>query len=73
MDAYLPSGTKVRLDSLAEDGPEVGVVVHCWLSEEIGAYDCYVAFFGSDFPSGEPGERPYILRYAVTSLVVVDP
>jgi hypothetical protein len=43
---FLPAGTKVRYDGLTEGGPEFGVVVHCWTSEEIGGYDCYVAFFG---------------------------
>lgn len=63
-------GTKVRHDGL-EDGPEFGVVVHCWHEPEIGGYDCYVAFFGADFPAGRPNQKPYILRYAVASLQVL--
>lgn len=67
----LPAGTKVRLDTHDERGPEFGVVVHCWMNADIGAYDCYVAFFGNELPSGQPKQRPYVLRYAVTSLKVV--
>jgi len=67
----LSAGTKVRYDGLVEGGPEFGVVVHCWMSEEIGGYDCYVAFFGSEFPSGTPRTKPYILRYAASSLNVI--
>jgi hypothetical protein len=59
----LPAGTRVRYDGL-DKGPEFGVVVHCWMNEEIGGYDCYVAFFGKEFPSGQPKQRPYLLRYA---------
>jgi hypothetical protein len=68
---FLPAGTKVRYDGIEEGGPELGVIVHCWMSEEIGGYDCYVAFFGNEFPSGCPKEKPYVLRYAASSLHVV--
>jgi hypothetical protein len=50
---------------------EFGVVVHCWMDDQIGVFDCYVAFFGEDFPSGRPVEEPYILRYAAMSLAEV--
>ena len=68
---YLPPGTPVRYDG-SEDGPEYGVVVHCWLDEAMEAHDCYVAFFGNKQPTGKPSEKPYILRYFSTSLEVVD-
>jgi hypothetical protein len=68
---FLPVGTKVRYDGLGEGGPEFGVVVHCWMSHEIGGYDCYVAFFGNEFPDGHPKQKPYVLRYAASSLNVV--
>jgi len=68
---FLSAGTKVRLDGNVEGGPELGVVVHCWMSEEIGGYDCYVAFFGSELPSGRPKTKPYVLRYAASSLKVI--
>jgi hypothetical protein len=48
---FLPVGTRVRYDGLEEGGPEFGVIVHCWMNEEIGGYDCYVAFFGNEFPT----------------------
>jgi len=76
--SFLPVGTKVchsitnlRHDGLEEDELEFGVVVHCWMSKEIGGYDCYVAFFGDEFPSGQPADQPYVLKYATTSLVVI--
>ena len=73
MDTYIPPGTKVRLDWRTEDVSEYGIVVHCWHSDEIGAYDCYVAFFGNELPSGQPSEKPYVLRYAAESLTLIDP
>lgn len=69
LGAYLPPGTKVRYDGTSE--PEYGVVVHCWINDEIQAYDCHIAFFGDQFPEGAPKRIPYILRYASVSLVVV--
>lgn len=66
----LPPGTRVRYDGLA-DGPEFGVVVHCWFAPEIDGYDCYVAFFGAAFPEAKPDAKPYVLRYAVASLTEV--
>ena len=73
LDRYLPPGTKVRFDGLHDpEGPEYGIVVHGWLEDTIG-YDCYVAFFGTSIPTGQPEEPPYVLRYAATSLVVIEP
>jgi hypothetical protein len=69
---YLQPGTLVRLDG-SEDGiPEFGVVVHCWINDEVDAYDCYVAFFGNETPTGKPNQIPYVLRYFTTSLTVLD-
>lgn len=68
---YLKPGTKVRYEGCL-DGVEYGVVVHCWPMENLDFYDCYVAFFGNQMPKGKPKEKPYILRYASTSLVKVD-
>ena len=61
-------GQRVRLCSTGE----VGVVVWLWHSEEIDATDTYVAFFGDQFPTGAPSEKPYVLRYAASSLVPYD-
>ncbi len=71
-DAFVPAGTVVRYDGLDEGGPEYGVVVHCWLNPEIAMYDCYVAFFGPQLPTGRPDEHPYVLRYGATSLARLD-
>jgi hypothetical protein len=69
--AFFPSGTLVRYDGMEGD-PEYGVVIHCWLDDEIQAHDCYVAFFGSMLPSGKPIKKPYILRYASISLIKIN-
>ena len=74
-DQHISPGTRVRLDSLVNDNDErtseYGLVVHCWLDDAIGMFDCYVAFFGDGFPDGKPSEKPYILRYAATLLSVL--
>jgi hypothetical protein len=74
-DRLIAAGTRVRLDSLVNDDDECtsefGVVVQCWLDDEIGMFDCYVAFFGGAFPDGKPSEKPYVLRYGATSLTVL--
>ena len=71
-DRYLAPGAKIRRDVLVNDDDqptsEFGVVVHCWLDEEIGVYDCYISFFGDAFPVGKPTEKPYVLRYAAVGL-----
>lgn len=72
MDRYLEPGTAVRLINHVDESWEDGIVVHCWLSEEIGAHDCYIAFFGDAIPEGEPTEKPYVLRYASTSLISLE-
>ena len=69
-DRYIKPGTRVCIPWVDDEGivtPEVGVVIHCWLDEH-DVHDCYVAFFGTDFPTSEPNEKPYVLRYAAVSL-----
>lgn len=64
---YIQPGSRVRYDGSGV--PEFGVVVHCWTAPGWGGmYDCYVAFFGRDFPTGEPAHQPYLLRYSAISL-----
>ena len=74
-DRFLAPGTRVRLDSFVNDNDyatsEFGVIVHCWLSDELNMFDCYVAFFGDEFPTGQPADKPYILKYAATVLVAI--
>jgi hypothetical protein len=74
--SYLPPGTRVRYDGTGV--PEYGIVIHCWVNDDSHAfddsyafYDCYIAFFGDQFPEGAPKHRPYILRYASTSVTVL--
>lgn len=71
-DRYLSPGTKVKLDSL-EGESEEGVVVHCWADDAIDAYDCFVAFYGLRSPKSAPEKKPYVLRYAASSLKVIEP
>lgn len=70
-DTFIALGTSVRYDGLEDGRREYGVVVHCWKDEDIGAHDCFVAFFGAEMPTGKPTEKPYLLRYAASSLTVV--
>jgi hypothetical protein len=70
-DVYLKPGTRVKLDSGQINGPEYGVVVHCWFNDFLQSYDCYVAFFGNALPEQEPEEKPYILRYASAALNIL--
>jgi hypothetical protein len=69
IERFIPAGTKVRYDGTGE--PEF-IVVHCWMNDDIGGYDCYVAFFGNEFPDGRPPCIPYVLRYAASSLDIVE-
>lgn len=65
---WLAPGTEVCYCGKDGQGTERGVVVYSWYDESIGGFDCYVAFFGTEMPSGPPLEKPYILRYASSSL-----
>ena len=74
---YLKPGTYVRRESGGSEGEiltEYGIVVYCWMNAEIDMYDCYIAFYGHSMPidKEELEEPAYILRYASTSLTVVN-
>lgn len=73
MSRYLKPGTLVRRVNHPGDSWEEGIVVHCWCEGELGIFDCYVAFFGASIPEGRPSEKPYIMRYASTSLTEIEP
>jgi hypothetical protein len=73
MSRYLKPGTLVRRINHPGDSWEDGIVVHCWFEDQLGIFDCYVAFFGSAIPKGKPSEKPYVLRYASTSLTEIEP
>lgn len=62
----LQIGQKVKLLSTGE----VGVVVWTW-SDNYGDQDAYVAFFGNTFPTDVPEGKPYVLRYAASSLIPI--
>jgi hypothetical protein len=61
-------GQRVRLSSTGE----VGLVVWLWHNSEIDTTDAYVAFFGAEWPVGEPSEKPYVLRYLASSLEALE-
>jgi hypothetical protein len=65
----LSVGSKVRLIGTGE----VGIIIHTWHDEFLDTTDCYVAFYGHDFPDGRPVEKPYVLRYLISSLEAVEP
>ncbi|MGF1489021.1 MAG: hypothetical protein ACFBSE_18195 [Prochloraceae cyanobacterium] len=67
-EEYIEPGTKVKL----LDTEEYGIVTHCWYSDELCAYDCYIAFYGTSFPDRDTYCRPYILRYFTTSLEILE-
>jgi hypothetical protein len=69
-DTFIVPGSAVRYDGTGT--AEFGIVVHCWLDHEIAMHDCYVAFFGAEFPTNKPEAKPYLLRYAATSLARLD-
>ena len=50
---------------------EVGVIVALW-TDVNGDTDTYVAFFGTEFPIGQPNQIPYVLRYFSTTLEIVE-
>ena len=65
---YLAPGTPVRHPDTGEEG----LVLHCWMNAEFQGWDCYVALFAGRRPDWRTDERPQILRYASTSLRVLD-
>jgi hypothetical protein len=71
-DRYLAPGTRVRRDVFVNDydytTSEFGVLVHCWLDNEIGNSNCLIAFFSDAFPGSKPDEKSYVLRYAAAGL-----
>lgn len=67
-DRYLAPGSKVRLINHGDGSHEDGIIVHCWWAKELGAHDCYVAFFGQSLPQWPAGRPTYVLRYAAISL-----
>jgi len=63
----LKRGTTVKL--ITTGG--IGVIVHTWFDNEMGATDCHVAFYGKTFPSDKPSEPPYVLRCFSSSLEII--
>jgi len=45
-----------------DPGTECGVIISVW-ENEYDEQECYIAFFGAEFPVGEPEDKPYVLRY----------
>ncbi len=65
MNKSFGTGDKVWMP----DTGEVGIVVATWL-DDAGDQDCYVAFFGTEWPQDDvkPSDKPYVLRYYSASL-----
>ncbi|MEM6258155.1 MAG: hypothetical protein AAGI37_07565 [Planctomycetota bacterium] len=61
-------GTKVKLASTGE----VGIILHSWKDPETGDEDNHVAFYGEDFPIGQPDRSPYVLRYFTNTLEKIE-
>lgn len=59
-----------------DDEPTVesGIIVAAWYDSMMDEIDCYIAFYGlnTGFPKGVPSEKPYILRYFLKSLELVE-
>lgn len=75
MSSHIRVGSRIRRRFEDRDGvmqTECGVVVHIWSDPETGDEDAYIAFFGNQFPDGKPASKPYILRYFVAGLELVD-
>ena len=76
MNTEIKIGSKIRRRFNCDDDgafeTEVGVVVHIWRDPETNLDDAYIAFFGQNFPEGVPDEKPYILRYFVGGLELVE-
>ncbi len=67
---FKPGDRVVRRSSDDRGGvaEEKGVVLCTWLNDQ-GIYDCYVAFFGDEWPRpDQQPEKPYVLRYYDASL-----
>ena len=61
-------GSRVSYDGTGQK--EYGIVVHTYI-DEYDEQNCYVAFFGYDFPQGKLTTKesyPYILHYHAASL-----
>jgi len=74
-DRYIAPGTRVCIPWKDEDGKpatEFGIMVHCWFDPQLGVHDCYFASFGDALPTGDPGERPAIMRYTAGSFNVIE-
>lgn len=66
MSKYTP-GRRVVLKSTGEKG-----VVVCTWSNDQEIEECYVAFFGDEWPSmSENPPKPYVLKYYSSSLELV--
>lgn len=57
-------------DETGQARKEFGYILHVWRNQDLEAIDCYVAFFGEEFPvAGTKSKvKPYVLRYLLSSL-----
>lgn len=62
----LQQGDEVR------NAKEVGVIVYAWWDRNMELIDCYIAFHGETFLKGVPTIKPYVLRYFLDGLEIID-
>ena len=72
MNSNVKVGSRVRRTYDDGDESEVGIVVHIWRDTATGLDDAYIAFFGENFPDGKPKTKPYVLRYFLSGLELID-
>lgn len=71
-------GKKVKRTFILSQGDEekiaieVGIIVYSWWDEMMQEIDCYIAFHGETFLQGVPKEKPYVLRYYLFGLEIID-
>ena len=71
-------GKKVKRTFILSQGDEektaveVGVIVYAWWDDFMQEIDCYIAFHGETFLQGVPEEKPYVLRYYLFGLEIID-
>ena len=79
-EEYLKSliGKRVKRTFILSQGDEekiaieVGVIVYAWWDEMMQEIDCYIAFHGETFLQGVPKEKPYVLRYYLFGLEILN-
>ena len=70
MDIIDLIGKKVKLKATGET--EYGVIVNAWFDKNLNIVDCYVALYDANRNYGDKEYKPYILRYSLQSLEIIE-